>query len=166
MADKPSYMQSIKDQLARELDDEVAALVADLRSEFDDGTVELVGQEATNYLQQSWVVGKGLRDVEEIDRLGPEKWWDQVFEHVATHSNSFAKEVFITAILANAEFTEALDLATVPGGLKPPASPEPAPMEPAGFASMPTYQGPPEPMPMPPPVQMPPAPEPLPPVGV
>jgi hypothetical protein len=160
--DEPNIFETVKSQLESEIKGDAEAVIKTLRPEFDGGTVELSGPEATQYAQQGWVQGKGLRTEEEIDRIGPEKWWEQYFQHVGTDVTPLGKEIFLNAITQGIGFVDALHFATVLGGMVPekpvmPASasiPVPGPMMP-----------PPQAMGGPPPMDIPFAPPPGPPAG-
>ncbi len=142
--------------LKQEIGEDAKAVAARLRGEFDSGTVDLKGQAATNYFQQTWTQGKGLRDPAEIDRLGPEKWWDTYFEHVGVNATPLTKQIFFTAIEAGIDYVQALQYATVLGSAPPdPFAGQPPDQQP--FAGTPPAQ---QPMGMTPPEQMAPPPAP------
>ncbi len=145
MADKPSFFEDLRAQLETELERDAAAVIKGLASE-----------EATRYLQSTWVEGKGLRDPEEIDRIGPDEWWKQYFEHIAPNATDLGKEVFYTSIKGGIPYMQAVEFATKLGGMEPEPAPQPALPEPS-YA--PPEMAPP-PMPEAPPMEMaPPPPE-------
>lgn len=150
--DEPNIFETVKSQLESEIKGDAEAVIKMLRPEFDGGTVELSGPEATQYAQQGWVQGKGLRTEEEIDRIGPEKWWEQYFQHVGTDVTPLGKEIFLNAITQGIQFVDALHFATVLGGMLPEKPVTPA---------MPPAPGPMAPPPQPPMMEQPPAAPPL-----
>jgi hypothetical protein len=160
MAEKAeTVMGQIRGQLTRELQEDVPAVAAAFRAEFEDGTVELEGEEATQFLQQSWLQGKGLRNVDEIDRIGAKKWWENYFKHVGTFHSDYGKEVFFAAIESGMDYVQAVKVATVLGGMQAP--PQPAQPSPMGVMQPPPMMEP-MPPPMPPEMMAPIPPQPMP----
>ena len=162
MADESMTMlEQLAAQLQSEIKSDAAAVAENLRADFATRTTELTGTEATAYAQNAWLEGKGLRNVEEIDRLGPEKWWGQVFEHVATNVTPDGKRIFLEGIRQGIDYVDALHFATVLGGMEPPQAVVPPTA--FGMEGLPAQPGMPEmPPPMPMPAPPPPAPAPMP----